>query len=221
MDYESARLNMIESQVRPNGISDRRIMAAMQDVPREHFVPERFRAIAYMDGDVPLSAARHEAVPRALMGAMSFARLLQQAAIRPTDRVLVVGAGTGYGAAVISRIAAEVVALESDPELLGEARKQLSDRDNVRIVAGDLDAGAAALQPFDVIVIEGRAGEVPATLLSQLAEGGRLVAVVGETPVARGKVYTKTGQAVAVRHAFDASAALLPGFHRRETAFVF
>lgn len=221
MDYAAARLNMVESQVRPNGITDRRVSAAMQDVPREHFVPERFRAIAYMDGDVPLSPDRPEAGSRVLMGAMPFARLLQQAAIRPADRVLVVGAGTGYGAAVISRIAAEVVALESDHALLGDARKLLADRANIRIVAGALEAGAAALQPFDVIVLEGRAGEVPATLLSQLAEGGRLVAVVGETSNARGKVYTKTGHAVAVRDAFDASATLLPGFGRRETAFLF
>src|SRR5512137_2367604 len=102
-DFIAARLNMVESQVRPNGITDRRIIAAMERIPREIFVPESRRAVAYMDEDVPLDAAQG---PRALIEVMAFARMLQHALIKPTDRVLVVGAGTGYGAAVIATLAA-------------------------------------------------------------------------------------------------------------------
>ncbi len=221
MDFAAARLNMVESQIRPNGITDRRIIAAMEDVPRELFVPDRFRAIAYVDEDVPLAPAGKEHGPRALIEAMAFARLLQQAEIKPEDRVLVVGAGTGYGAAVIARMAAQVVALESDPGLVAEARHRLSGLDNIQIVEGPLPAGAAAEQPFDVIVLEGRAEEVPRPLLDQLAEGGRLVAVVGETALARARVFTRTAQAFAVRDAFDASVSALPGFGKKKPAFVF
>ncbi|MFM8747128.1 MAG: protein-L-isoaspartate O-methyltransferase family protein [Aestuariivirga sp.] len=220
-DFTAARLNMVDSQVRPNGITDRRILAAMQDIPREQFVPERFRAIAYVDEDVPLAPAENKHGPRALIEAMAFARLLQNAEIKPGDRVLVVGAGTGYGAAVLSRIAADVVALESDPGLAREARHRLAGLKNVRIVEGPLPAGAETLQPFDVIILEGRAEEVPQPLFDQLAEGGRLVAVVGEADLARAKVFTRTGHAMAARDAFDASVTALPGFRKNKSAFVF
>ena len=220
-DFTAARLNMVESQVRPNGITDRRIIAAMEDVPREMFVPERFRAVAYVDEDVPLAPAEEKQGPRALIEAMAFARLLQHAEIKPEDRVLVVGAGTGYGAAVIARIAAHVVALESDPGLVSEARERLVSLRNVVVVEGSLPAGAMAQQPFNVIFLEGRAEEVPQSLLGQLAEGGRLVAVVGETVLARAKVFSKAGQTIAVRDAFDASVAALPGFGKKKPAFVF
>jgi protein-L-isoaspartate(D-aspartate) O-methyltransferase len=220
-DFTAARLNMVESQVRPNGITDRRIIAAMEDVPREMFVPERFRAVAYVDEDVPLAPAEEKQGPRVLIEAMTFARLLQHAEIKPEDRVLVVGAGTGYGAAVIARIAAHVVALESDPGLVSEARERLVGLRSVVVVEGWLPAGAMAQQPFNVIVLEGRAEEVPQSLLSQLAEGGRLVAVVGETVLARAKVFSKAGQTIAVRDAFDASVAALPGFGKKKPAFVF
>lgn len=217
IDFSVARLNMVESQVRPNGITDRRIIAAIETVPREHFVPESRRDVAYMDEDVPLDAHGH----RALIEVMAFARMLQHAAIKPTDKVLLVGAGTGYGAAVVSQIGAEVVALESDPQLVHHARRNLDGHANVKVVEGALSAGAPGAQPFDVILLEGRAEEVPQALLDQLADGGRLVGVVGETEIAQACVYSRSGGAVAVRQVFDASVSELPGLKKKRPAFVF
>lgn len=217
IDFSVARLNMVESQVRPNGITDRRIIAAIETVPREHFVPESRRDVAYMDEDVPLDAHGH----RALIEVMAFARMLQHAAIKPTDKVLLAGAGTGYGAAVVSQIGAEVVALESDPQLVHHARRNLDGHANVKLVEGALSAGAPGAQPFDVILLEGRAEEVPQALLDQLADGGRLLGVVGETEIAQACVYSRSGGAVAVRQVFDASVSELPGLKKKRPAFVF
>lgn len=217
IDFSVARLNMVESQVRPNGITDRRIIAAIETVPREHFVPESRRDVAYMDEDVPLDAHGH----RALIEVMAFARMLQHAAIKPTDKVLLVGAGTGYGAAVVSQIGAEVVALESDPQLVHHARRNLDGHANVKLVEGALSAGAPGAQPFDVILLEGRAEEVPQALLDQLVDGGRLVGVVGEAEIAQACVYSRSGGAVAVRQVFDASVSELPGLKKKRPAFVF
>lgn len=220
-DFLAARLNMVESQVRPNGITDRRIIAAIEQVPRETFVPESRRAIAYMDEDVPLDPSDKAQGPRALIEVMAFARMLQHAMVKPEDRVLVVGAGTGYGAAVIARIAARVVALESDPGLAAEARRNLGGVSNAMVVEGPLSAGVPEEQPFDVILAEGRIEEVPAALLAQLGDEGRLVAVVGETEMAQACVYTRSGSTTAVRQVFDASVAALPGLRKKKPAFVF
>lgn len=217
-NFAAARMNMIESQVRPNGITDRRIIAAMELLPRERFVPASRSAIAYVDEDIPLEAAHG---PRALIEAMAFARMLQHATIRPGDKVLVVGAGTGYGAAVIAALAEHVVALESDSALVAAARANLSGRANVKVIDGQLEAGVAGEQPFDVIVLEGRVEEVPQALLGQLAEGGRLVAVVGTPVVAKATVFTKSDTVIAARQVFDASITALPGFRKKIPAFVF
>lgn len=217
-DFATARLNMVESQVRPNGITDRRIIAAMERIPREIFVPESRRAVAYMDEDVPLEAAHG---PRALIEVMAFARMLQHALIKPTDKVLVIGAATGYGAAVIATLASRTVALECDPVLAAAARRNLEGTSNVQVVEGPLDEGAAAEQPYDVIIAEGRVEDVPQAWLGQLAEGGRLVAVVGDADMAQACVYSRSGTATAVRQVFDASVAPLPGVKKKRPAFVF
>lgn len=215
-DYAAARANMIESQVRPNGITDRRIIAAMESIARESFVPDQRKPVAYVDEDVPLAESG-----RYLIEAMAFARMLQQAAVKPTDNVLVVGAGSGYGAAILAALGSRVVALESSPALAGQARTKLEHLANVKVVEAGLEGGAKAEGPFDVIVVEGRVGEVPHALLAQLADGGRLVAVVGETEMAKARVYTSAGGAIAIRDAFDASIAALPGFVKKKPAFVF
>lgn len=217
-DYAAARLNMVESQVRPNGITDRRIIAAVERVPRELFVPESRRAVAYMDEDVPLDAAHG---PRALIEVMAFTRMLQHALIKPTDKVLLVGAGTGYGAAVVSQLAARTVALECDPALVASARRNLDGAENIVVVEGPLEPGCAAEQPYDVIIAEGRVEEVPEAWLGQLAEGGRVLAVVGEEDMAQARILTKSGAAIAVRQVFDASVAALPGLKKKRPAFVF
>lgn len=220
-DFSAARLNMIESQVRPNGITDRRIIAAMEALPRERFVPASRAALAYMDEDISLDPAEPAHGPRALIEAMAFARMLQHAAIRPGDKALVVGAGTGYGAAVIAALAQQVVALESDPGLAALARANLAALSNVKLVEAPLEGGASADQPFDVIVLEGRVEEVPQALFGQLADGGRLVAVVGTPVVAKATVFTRSDAVLAARQVFDASITALPGFRKKEPAFVF
>ena len=220
-DFIAARLNMVESQVRPNGITDRRIIAAIEQVPRESFVPESRRAIAYMDEDVPLDPSDKAQGPRALIEVMAFARMLQHAMVKPGDKVLVVGAGAGYGAAVIAQLAARVVALECDPGLAGEARRNLAGVTNATVVEGALSAGVPGEQPFDVILAEGRVEEVPPALLAQLSDEGRLVAVVGESEMAQACVYTRSGSTMAVRQVFDASVAALPGLRKKKPAFVF
>ena len=220
-DFAAARLNMVESQVRPNGITDRRIIAAIEMVPREDFVPANRRAMAYMDEDVTLDHADKASGRRALIEVMAFARMLQHAAIKPADKVLIVGAETGYGAVVVSQIAGTVVALECDAALVAEARTNLMGRANVKLVEGPLAAGVAAEQPFDVILLEGRAEEVPPALLDQLADGGRLIGVMGERETAHACVYSRSGGAIAVRQVFDASVTALPGMKMKRSAFVF
>jgi protein-L-isoaspartate(D-aspartate) O-methyltransferase len=220
-DFTAARLNMVESQVRPNGITDRRIIAAVERVPRERFVPESRRSVAYMDEDVPLEPADKAQGPRALIEVMAFARMLQYAAIMPSDKVLVVGAGTGYGAAVIAELAQHTVALECDPGLAAAAHRNLSGMAGVAVVEGALAAGVPGERPFDVILAEGRVEEVPQAWLDQLADGGRLVAVVGEAEMAQACVHTRSGATVAVRPVFDASVAALPGLRKKKPAFIF
>lgn len=220
-DFAAARINMIESQVRPNGITDRRIISGMEAVAREEFVPAAKRSVAYVDEDVALSPSDATRGPRYLIEAMALARMLQHAAVRPADRVLTVGAGTGYGAAVMASLGQAVTALESDAGLAAEARRNLAGYGNVTVVEGPLNAGVAASAPYDVIIIEGRVEMVPDALFAQLAPEGRLVAVMGETEMAKAIVHTKSGAVIASREVFDASIAKLPGFEKKKPAFVF
>ena len=214
-DYALARDNMIESQVRPNGVTDHRIIDSMAGIAREDFVPEQRRSVAYVDEDVEIAPGRF------LIEAMAFAKLLQLAEIRPTDRVLHIGAGTGYGSAVIAPLAGSVTALECDSGLAGKARSNLVAYPAVVVAEGALEAGWPAAAPYDVIIIEGRVGEVPQALLQQLADNGRLVAVAGEGDVSKAMIWTAQGGGFAKRPAFDASVSPLPGFARKRPAFVF
>lgn len=214
-DFNIARANMVESQVRPNGITDHRIIAAMAEIPRENFVPASRRDIAYVDDDLEIADGRYLTEP------MIFARLVQLAEIRPEDRVLHVGAASGYGTAVLARLAARVVALESDAGLAAMARDNLAGDKSVSVAEGPLVEGRKAEGPFDVIVIEGRVAEVPEALLAQLADGGRLVAVVGEGEPAKASIWTVKGKARGLRTAFDAAIPALPGFGKKQPAFVF
>lgn len=218
LNFVAARETMVESQVRPNGITDRRIIDAMASIAREDFVPEARKAVAYMDEDIPLNGGP---MPRYLIEAMAFARLVQLAEIKSADRVLHVGAATGYGTAVLARLGAEVVAVESDAALAALARHNLGGISHVSVFESALTEGANSLAPFDVIVIEGRIGEMPQSLIAQSAEGGRIVAVLGDSDVAKAYLWVIHGKTSARRPAFDASVAALPGFHRKKAPFIF
>jgi protein-L-isoaspartate(D-aspartate) O-methyltransferase len=214
-DYALARDNMIESQVRPNGVTDQRILSAMATLAREDFVPETRRAVAYADDDVEIAPGR------VMIEAMALARLVQLAEIKPEDKVLHIGAASGYGTAVIAALAQSVVALECDGTLAALCRRSSAPLANVQVVEGSLELGSPRNGPYDAVVVEGRVAEIPQPLLSQLADGGRLVAVVGESDMAKAQVWTAHGGKAAVRQAFDAAVAELPGFARKRPAFVF
>jgi protein-L-isoaspartate(D-aspartate) O-methyltransferase len=218
IDFLSARTNMVDSQLRPNGITDSRILDAMQAIKREDFVPQSQRDIAYMDGDVPLKGA---ATPRYLIEPMAFAQMLQLAEIKSSDRVLDIGAATGYGAAVLSGIAAHVVAVESDANLIAAARINLQAKVNVTLIEKNLTDGAAQAGPFDLILIEGRVGNVPEGLFAQLTSTGRIIAAVGDRDMAKCCIWTIVGEGHTRRTAFDISIATLPGFEKPAVGFAF
>ena len=214
---EIARTHMIESQLRPNKVTDQRLLGAFASIQRELFLPEHLRQVAYIDEDLPLGGGRY------LMEPMVAARLLQTAAVERTDMMLVVGAGTGYEAVLSSMLARSVVALEEDPELARQARAALVERAiaSVSIVEGPLIQGYRPRAPYDVILFAGAVAEVPAEISAQLAEDGRLLAVVkSEGTIGRATVTIRTGGLLARRVIFDAAIPLLPGFSPR-AAFVF
>jgi protein-L-isoaspartate(D-aspartate) O-methyltransferase len=217
MDYAAARLNMVESQVRPNRVTDTRIVMAMLELPRENFVPKPLRGVAYVDEDVHIGEGRY------LMEPMVLARLVQTAAITRDDVVLEIGTGTGYGAAVLARMASTVVALESDAALAQRAGKTLGDLgiDNVAVVEGALARGYPRQAPYNVIMMGGAVEQIPSAITDQLAEGGRLLAVVVPPGQAgRAVLATRIAGTVSTRAIFDASSPILPGF-TAEQGFVF
>jgi protein-L-isoaspartate(D-aspartate) O-methyltransferase len=217
MDFRAARLNMVESQIRPNKVTDPAVVAAMSELPREEFLPKNLRGIAYVDEDVPIGGGRY------LMEPMILARLLQAAEIRPSDVVLDIAAGTGYDAAVLARLATTIVALECDPALAAQAGKTLGEHgiDNAVVVEGSLELGYPRQAPYDVIVIGGAVEEVPPAIIAQLAPSGRLVAVVASPgEPGRAILVSRLSDTILRRVLFDASTGVLPGFHR-EPGFVF
>jgi protein-L-isoaspartate(D-aspartate) O-methyltransferase len=219
-DFAMARHNMVESQVRPNGITDHRIIDAMAAVAREDFVPDGRKAIAYLDEDILIkSGVAGEA--RYLMEPMAFARMAHLASIKPTDRVLVVGAGTGYGAKIVSMLASSVVALESDVELTAFMKAALSASGNIKVVEGKLAAGCVTDSPYDVILVEGRIDAVPDSLFNQLGAEGRIVAAIGAADVSKVHILTVNDGNRSSRPAFDASISPLPGFELAKAPFVF
>ena len=215
--FDVARAHMIESQIRPNKVTDERVLAALAETRRELFAPEHLRPIAYVDDDLPLGGGRY------LMQPMVVARLLQAAQVGRGDTALVVGAGAGYEAAVLARLARAVIALEQDPALARRARAALVDHAiaAVSVVEGPLAQGWRLRAPYEAIVFGGAVAELPDEIFKQLAEGGRLVAVVKpEGGIGRAMLITRTGGVIARRVIFDAATPLLPGFQAK-SAFVF
>lgn len=214
---------MVESQVRPNGITDARIISLMAAIPREVFVPVDLRAVAYMDEDIRLKPATADALARYLTEPMSLARLLQLASIKSTDVILHIGCATGYGTAVLAGLGHSVLAIEEDANLADMAAANLAETDvaNAKVENAKHAEGFTIAAPYDVIFIEGQIPDVPQVILKQLEQDGRLVAIVGEGRVAKAELHTRHGGTVSARAAFDASVPPLPGFPTRRKSFVF
>ncbi len=208
VDHSQARVKMVDGQVRTTDVTDLALLDAMLEVPREQFVPQNRRALAYIDEDVEIAPGRF------LMEPSPLAKLLQLAAIQPGDIVLDVGCGTGYSSAIIAKLAGSVIALENDPQLNAAANASLAQLgcDNVAVVQGELNAGYASEGPYEVIFIGGSVDVVPQSLLDQLKEGGRLVVVEGRGNAGVAKVFLRSGDSVSGRRAFNAAIRPLPGF---------
>jgi protein-L-isoaspartate(D-aspartate) O-methyltransferase len=206
--YTDLRVMMVDTQVRPSDVTKFPIIEAMLVVPREDHVPVSRRAAAYVGGAVPYGNGRE------LLEARTLAKLLDAMDVQPSETVLAVGAGLGYGAAVLARLAASVVALEEDAALADGARAALAAHgvSNAEVVTGALAAGHGAKAPYDLIVIEGGVETVPAALLAQLNEGGRIGAVFMEGALGTVKVGLKTEGKVTWRYAFNATSPVLSGF---------
>lgn len=206
LDFQAMRRAMVVSQLRTNAVNDPRVTAAIEAVAREDFVPAERRSVAYVDRAVPLSGAR------ALNPALVTARLIVEAGIGADDKVLIVGAASGYAAAVVAGLAASVVALESDADLAAQAKAHLKGIANVSVVTGDLAKGYAKGAPYDVILVDGAIEEVPDALIKQLAETGRLAAAVVDGGVSRLCIGYKAGSSFGLDIVMDADAVSLPGF---------
>ena len=200
-DFAAARRAMVENQLRPVGVSDPLVLAAMGSVAREQFVPEENRPLAYVDRSLPLGGGRFLAAP-AVLG-----RLLTQMAPKKGERALVVGAGTGYSAAVLGAIGCAVVALESEPKHAARAREL-----GVEAVEGPLGAGHKAGAPYDLVVIDGAVERIPDAIIRQVADGGRLGTALIERGITRLIVGQKVAGAFGYLSIADAGVAPLPGF---------
>ena len=216
IDFAAARRMMVDGQVRTSDVNDLRIIAAMLELPRERFVPEANADLAYLDLDVAVGSGRR------LLKPMVLAKMVQAAAVKADDRVLDVGCATGYSSALLARLAYSVFALEEDAALARKAEENLKaiGASNATVVTGPLTQGWQADARYDVIFVNGATEVVPHALCRQLADGGRLVAVVGRAPMGRATLYRAVGGDVSGWPIFDAAAPLLPGFAAAQ-AFVF
>lgn len=209
MDLNQARFNMIEQQVRPWEVLDPQVLALLATVRREDFVPLAQQALAFVDMEIPLGHGQVMLAPRVQ------ARLVQDLALKKTDKVLEIGTGTGFTTALLAHQAAQVLSFEINAELAALAKANLNRAgiDNARVRPADGSQGAAGEGPFDAILLSGSVAEVPQALLEQLAIGGRLAAIVGDEPMMRATVVTRTGQnSFSTVQPWDANAPRLAGF---------
>lgn len=214
-DFQAARRNMVEGQVRTNDVTDLRLQDAMMEIPRERFLPEAKQDLAYMGKNIQISEGRY------LMGPRAFSKLVQALHVEPGDLALVIGSGPGYSAAVLGRLADSVVAVESDENLVSASANTLSELeiDNVAVVHGDPKVGLPDQGPYDVILFDGSVGCSIAPIAMQLKEGGRLGVVEQTGPMGRAVLYSKIDGRVTSRELFDANVERLPGFEA-EKSFV-
>lgn len=206
--FETMRRAMVDSQLRPSDVTDRGIVAAMASIAREDFVPAERARVAYTDRTIPLGNGRSLNPP------LTTGQMLVAADLRPDDHVLLVGAGTGYVAALLARIAANVVALESDDTLADRAAATLGNLANVTLVRGSLAAGWPKSAPYSLILVDGAVEHIPDTFADQLASGGRLVTALDDRRVARIARGVAADGAISLMPLSDVEAASLPGFER-------
>ena len=205
-DYALARETMIDSQMRPEGVNDPAVVAAIRKVARERFVPESSRPLAYIDRAVPLGGGRF------LTPATALGLLLTQLAPKRGERALVIGSGTGYSAAILNEIGLDSVAVECDPALAAAAREQ-----GITVVEGPLEAGHKRGGPYDLLLIDGAVEFVPEELIAQLKEGGRFGAGLIEDGVTRLIVGRKAAGSFGFYSISDSAVPALPGFQRPRT----
>ncbi len=210
-DYAARRTTMVDTQIRPSDVTKFPIIEAMLSIPREEFVPATLREAAYVGENLDLGRGRVMLEPRTL------AKMLDALDVQRNEMVLDLGCGLGYSAAVIARLAEAVVAVESDADLADEAQAILSREgaDNVILHQGPLDAGAPQHGPYDAIMIEGAVAEMPAGLLAQLKDGGRIACLFMEGALGVVRIGYKLDGGISWRFAFNASAPVLPGFEKQ------
>jgi len=221
-DFAAARRNMIEGQIRPNKVRDERVLSVLEDLPRELFVPERLAGVAYLDESLPVAAGRF------LLPPMVIARMLVEVGIKPSDTILDIAPATGYSTAALAKLAAHVVAVESDADLQRRATRLMTSLGltNAEVILAPMQQGWKTQAPYDVILINGAVDDVPESLLHQLKDGGRLVTVVRHYGAAHAahtgeaRLYERLGECLTFHSLFDANVALLPGF-AADTTFRF
>ena len=213
VDFARQRQAMVDGQIRVNDVTDPRILEAMLEIPRERFVPKNRMELSYIDEDIRIREAHGAAPARFLMEPMVLAKLVQALEIEPEERALVIGCATGYSAALVAKLASEVVALEGEEALAAEARRLLS-QPNITVVTGPMNAGWPYAAPYDAILIDGAVEFVPEAITAQLKDGGRLAAVVGTGRAAKALIHLRSGEFVSARPIFDAAIPPLPGFSR-------
>ncbi|WP_375175312.1 protein-L-isoaspartate O-methyltransferase [Pseudooceanicola sp.] len=211
-DFAARRTMMVDTQIRPSDVTKFPIIEAMLAVPREAFVPADRQDAAYLGDNIDLGQGRVMLEPRTL------AKMLDALDVQPDELVLDLGAGSGYSAAVLSRLAEAVIALEEDEALLGDAQSTLSDvgADNVVLHEGPLTEGAADLGPFDAIIVEGAVEHLPETITDQLKDGGRIAVLFQEGRLGTVRIGYRIDGQINWRFAFNAGAPVLPGFQRHE-----
>ncbi|GAA6210555.1 protein-L-isoaspartate O-methyltransferase [Hyphomicrobiales bacterium 4NK60-0047b] len=213
-NFSDLRRNMVDCQLRPNDITSLRILEAMDQVPRELFVPEAQQTTSYADREIQLVSRNESKGPRSMLTPMALGSLLEIADIEPTDFILDVGCLTGYSSAVLAHLAESVVAVEAVPEMVKKATDILNDLEivNVAVVEGSLSQGQANQGPYDVILVNGAVEQVPTALTDQLKDGGRLVTVVIENGYGRAERFVRTGGVVSSVSLRDLSAPVLSDF---------